>query len=74
MVGDAHSFIHDTDVGEDDQLYGSDEGNDVIWHLDRKTGAINQYKLPDVDLPEGGMFAGFQLPIGVFSGTFRPTP
>ena len=72
VVGDGMSFIHDAEVGEDDQMYGSDEGHDVIWHLDRKTGVINKYKLPDIDLPEGGMFSGFQLPIGVFTGKHGP--
>ncbi len=72
VVGDAMSFIHDTDVGMDDDLYGSDEGHDIIWHLDRKTGHIEQFKLPDIDLPEGGVFSGVQLPIGVFTGKHGP--
>jgi len=72
VVGDAMSFIHDTDVGQDDHLYGSDEGHDVIWHLDRQSGQIDQFKLPDIDLPEGGVFSGVQLPIGVFTGKHGP--
>ena len=72
VVGDAMSFIHDTDVGEDDRLYGSDEGHDIIWVLDRKSGAIEQYREPDIDLPEGGVFSGVQLPIGVFTGKHGP--
>jgi sugar lactone lactonase YvrE len=72
VVGDAMSFIHDTDVGEDEHLYGSDEGHDILWDLDRKTGRIAQHKLPDIDLPEGGVFSGVQLPIGVFSGKHGP--
>ncbi len=72
VAGDAATFIHDTDVGEDDDLYGADEGHDVIWHLERKTGKINQYKIPDMGLPEGGVFQGVQLPIGVFTGQHGP--
>jgi streptogramin lyase len=72
VVGDAASFIHDADVGEDEHLYGSDEGHDIIWDLDRRTGRIAPYKLPDIDLPEGGVFSGVQLPIGVFTGKHGP--
>ena len=72
VTGDAATFIHDADVGEDDDLYGADEGNDVIWHLERKTGKITKYKIPDIDLPEGGVFSGVQLPIGVFTGKHGP--
>ena len=72
MAGDAATFIHDADVGEDDDLYGADEGHDLIWHLDRKTGQITEHKIPDLGLPEGGVFAGVQLPIGVFSGQHGP--
>jgi carboxypeptidase family protein len=72
VVGDAMSFIHDADVGADDHLYGTDEGHDLIWHLDRASGRIDQFKLPDIDLPEGGVFSGVQLPIGVFTGKHGP--
>ncbi|MBV8500339.1 MAG: carboxypeptidase regulatory-like domain-containing protein [Paucibacter sp.] len=72
VVGDAMSFIHDADVGEDERMYGSDEGHDLIWVLDRSTGQITQNKLPDIDLPEGGVFSGVQLPIGVFTGKHGP--
>jgi streptogramin lyase len=72
VAGDAMSFIHDADVGEDEDLYGADEGHDVIWHLDRKTGKIAEYKIPDIGLPEGGVFQGVQLPIGVFTGQHGP--
>ena len=72
VAGDAMTFIHDADVGEDDNLYGADEGHDVIWHLDRKTGKVTEHKLPDIDLPEGGVFSGVQLPIGVFTGKHGP--
>lgn len=72
LVGDAMSFIHDTDVGEDDRLYGTDEGHDLIWTLDRKTGQIEKYPLPDIDLPVGGVFSGFQMPIGIFTGKHGP--
>jgi len=72
VAGDAMTFIHDADVGEDEDLYGADEGHDVIWHLDRKTGKVTEYKEPDIDLPEGGVFAGVQLPIGVFTGKHGP--
>jgi len=72
VVGDAMSFIHDTDVGQEDDLYGSDEGHDLIWRLDRHDGHIDQFRLPDIDLPEGGVFSGVQLPIGVFTGKHGP--
>lgn len=72
VAGDAMSFIHDADVGEDGDLYGADEGHDVIWHLERKTGKISEYKIPDIGLPEGGVFQGVQLPIGVFTGQHGP--
>ncbi|MDO9234649.1 MAG: carboxypeptidase regulatory-like domain-containing protein [Aquabacterium sp.] len=71
-VGDAMSFIHDTDVGDDGMLYGTDEGHDLIWTLDRQTGQINKYPLPDIDLPQGGLFAAMQLPLGVFTGKHGP--
>jgi len=72
VVGDGMSFIHDADVGEDERLYGVDEGHDVIWELDRASGKVSEHKLPDVDLPKGGVFAGVQLPIGVFTGKHGP--
>lgn len=72
LVGDAMSFIHDTDVGDDDKLYGTDEGHDVIWVLDRKTSKVEKYPLPDIDLPVGGKFSGMQLPIGIFTGKHGP--
>lgn len=71
-VGDTLSFIHDTDVGDDGHLYGTDEGHDILWELDRQTGQITTHKLPDVDLPVGGYFAGMQLPLGVFTGKHGP--
>ncbi|HXX83282.1 MAG TPA: carboxypeptidase regulatory-like domain-containing protein [Casimicrobiaceae bacterium] len=72
LVGDGLSFIHDTGVGEDDKLYGIDEGHDVVWVLDRKTHEIEKLALPDVDLPVGGTFVGLQLPIGIFTGKHGP--
>ncbi len=72
LVGDALSFIHDAGVGHDGRLYGSDEGHDIIWQLDRDTGEVTQVKMPDSDLPEGGYFSGMQLPIGVFTGKHGP--
>lgn len=72
VAGDAMTFIHDADVGFDEDLYGADEGHDLIWHLDRKTGKIEEFKEPDIDLPEGGTFSGVQLPIGVFTGKHGP--
>ena len=72
MVGDAMSFIHDTDVGADDKLYGTDEGHDILWVLDRRTNKIDKYPLPDIDLPAGGKFVGMQLPIGIFTGKHGP--
>lgn len=72
MVGLPTSFIHDTDVGADDKLYGTDEGHDKLWILDRKTSKIEEVPLPDIDLPEGGKFSGMQLPIGIFTGKHGP--
>ena len=72
VVGDGMTFVHDADIGEDGHLYGADEGHDVIWDLDPRTGRVEEHRLPDIDLPEGGVFSGFQLPIGVFSGKHGP--
>lgn len=72
VAGDALSFIHDADVGRDGRLYGADEGHDLIWELDRKTGRIDEVALPPVDLPVGGKFSGLALPIGVFTGAHGP--
>ncbi|MES2126336.1 MAG: carboxypeptidase regulatory-like domain-containing protein [Pseudomonadota bacterium] len=72
LVGDGMSFIHDTDVGDDDKLYGTDEGHDILWVLDRKTHKVEQYPLPASDLPVGGVFSGMQLPIGIFTGKHGP--
>jgi virginiamycin B lyase len=71
-VGDAATFVHDTDVAQDGHLYGTDEGHDTLWELDRGTGKITAHHLPDVDLPQGGHFAGMQLPLGVFTGKHGP--
>jgi virginiamycin B lyase len=72
MVGDADTFIHDADVAQDQKIYGTDEGHDLVWVLDPKTGKIEKYPLPDIDLPRGGLFSGMKLPIGVFSGKHGP--
>ncbi len=72
LVGDGMSFIHDAAVGFDDNLYGADEGHDVIWHLDRATGEIRTFAEPDIDLPRGGVLSGIPFPIGVFSGKHGP--
>ncbi len=71
-AGDGMTFIHDADVGQDGRLYGVDEGHDIIWELDRKSGEIREVHLPDVDLPVGGKFSGLALPIGVFTGKHGP--
>lgn len=72
LVGDALSFVHDLDVAEDGLLYGTDEGHDMLRVLDPKTGRIESYKQPDIDLPTGGKFSGMELPIGIFSGKHGP--
>ncbi len=72
VSGDGLSFIHDADVGGDGRLYGADEGHDVIWELDRKTGQVDSVPLPPVDLPVGGKFSGLALPLGVFTGNHGP--
>ncbi|HHL43745.1 MAG TPA: hypothetical protein ENJ42_09010 [Hellea balneolensis] len=71
-AGDGLTFIHDADVGHDGRLYGVDEGHDIIWELNRKTGEILEVHLPDVDLPVGGKFSGLALPLGVFTGKHGP--
>ena len=71
-IGDPMSFIHDMDVMADGKFYGTDEGHDILWRLDPVTGKIDQFHLPDIDLPRGGLFVGMQLPIGVFSGKHGP--
>ncbi|MBV8438871.1 MAG: hypothetical protein JOY95_15300 [Silvibacterium sp.] len=72
LVGDAGSFIHDADVADDDNIYGTDEGNDLVWVLDRKTNQVSKYPIPSVGLPRGGMFAGMSLPVGIFTGEHGP--
>lgn len=72
LVGDGYTFIHDADVAEDQLLYGTDEGHDILWVLNRDTDKVEQYPLPDIDLPRGGLFAGMKLPIGQFSGKHGP--
>lgn len=72
LLGDGYTFIHDADVGKDGLLYGTDEGHDILWVLNRETGKIEQYKLPDSNLPRGGIFSGMKLPIGQFTGKHGP--
>lgn len=72
LVGDGFSFIHDAMVATDGRVYGTDEGHDLLWMLDRTTGKIEKYALPDSDLPRGGLFSGLNMPIGVFSGKHGP--
>ena len=71
-AGDATSFIHDTMVGHDEMLYGIDEGKDVIFLLDRKTGKVEEITMPVTDEQVGGRFAGVRLPIGIFTGRHGP--
>ena len=72
QIGDGNSFIHDTEVGSDGHLYGVDQGHDVVWELDRKTGKTTRHQMPDSDLPLGGLYSGAQLPIGIFTGKHGP--
>ncbi|MFZ5670761.1 MAG: carboxypeptidase regulatory-like domain-containing protein [Pseudomonadota bacterium] len=72
LVGDEYTFVHDADVARDQKVYGTDEGHDILWVLDRATGVVETYPLPDIDLPRGGRFSGMKLPIGVFSGKHGP--
>jgi streptogramin lyase/cytochrome c5 len=72
-AGDALSFIHDTMVGNDEKLYGIDEGKDVVFILDRKTNAIEVINIPlEADDQVGGRLRGIRLPIGVFTGSHGP--
>lgn len=72
LVGDGYTFIHDADIAADGLLYGTDEGHDILWVLNRESGKIDQYPLPKSDLPRGGIFSGMKLPIGQFSGQHGP--
>ncbi|MEK7661766.1 MAG: hypothetical protein AAB680_06975, partial [Pseudomonadota bacterium] len=72
LVGDGYTFIHDADIAKDQLLYGTDEGHDILWVLNRDTGKIDQYPLPDIELPRGGLFSGMKLPIGQFTGKHGP--
>ena len=72
QVGDGFSFIHDVAVGSDGRLYGVDQGHDVVWELDRETGKLTRHQMPDSELPQGGLFSGVQLPIGIFTGKHGP--
>lgn len=72
LVGDGYTFIHDADVARDQKLYGTDEGADILWVLDRTTGKIEKNHLPDINLPRGGLFSGMKLPIGQFTGKHGP--
>jgi len=67
------SFLHDTMVGKDGNLYGIDESDDMLYELDRKTDEITVHKIPNPEgLPVGGNFVGAQLPIGIFTGHHGP--
>lgn len=72
-AGDAMSFLHDTFIGQDELLYGIDEGKDMIFLLDRKTSKIEEIKMP---IPENlglhGRFGGVKLPVGIFTGQHGP--
>jgi virginiamycin B lyase len=73
FVGDGLSFLHDTMVGQDDKLYGIDEGKDIIYRLDRKTSQIEALEIPVTpDMPVGGRMAAARLPIGIFTGKQGP--
>jgi streptogramin lyase len=72
LVGGPTTFIHDLDVADDGLLYGTDEGHDMLYVLDPKSGAVAEYKQPDIDLPRAGKFSGMQLPIGIFTGKHGP--
>jgi len=72
LVGDNMSFIHDMDVAKDGKFYGTDEGHDVLWVLDPKTGKTERIPLPDSTLPVGGLFSGMNLHIGIFTGKHGP--
>lgn len=72
LVGDGYTFIHDADIAADGLLYGTDEGHDILWVLNRDTGQIERNPLPRSDLPRGGIFSGMRLPIGQFTGQHGP--
>lgn len=72
LLGDGYTFIHDADVAKDQMVYGTDEGADILWRLNRATGRIDKFKLPDTNLPRGGLFSGMKLPIGQFTGKHGP--
>jgi len=73
LVATPMSFLHDTIVGQNGHLYGVDEGEDIIYELDRETDELTPHKIPGTEgLIKGGNFAGAQLPIGIFSGHHGP--
>jgi streptogramin lyase len=72
QLGDGFSFIHDMDVAEDGKFYGTDEGHDVLWVLDPRTGEVERHALPESGLPRGGVFSGMKLAIGIFTGSHGP--
>lgn len=67
------SFLHDTLIGKDGNLYGIDESDDLIYELNRETDELTAHKIPNPEgLPVGGNFVGSQLPIGIFTGHHGP--
>lgn len=73
LVATPMSFLHDTVVGQNGHLYGVDEGDDIIYELNRVTDELSAHKIPGAEgLNKGGNFAGAQLPIGIFTGHHGP--
>ena len=63
----------DTDVGGDDDLYGADEGHDLIWHLDHQDRQDRQDTDPGPRPARGqGVHQACSCPSAFFSGQHRP--
>jgi len=71
-IGDAGSYIHDVEVGEDGKLYGVDMGNDKFYAVDPKTGHKAVFDFPESELPLGGLFSGGIAPLGTFNAKHGP--
>ena len=71
-IGDAMSYVHDVEVGDDGKLYGVDMGNDKIYIVDPITNESTVVNFPASKQPEGGMFSGAYAPLGAFNSRHGP--
>jgi len=71
-VGNAGSYIHDVEVGDDGKLYGVDMGNDKIYTVNPNTGQQEAIDFPESKLAIGGLFSGGIAPLGTFNAKHGP--